>query len=929
MVKLEIKPLSADGNAPDPETPPKVSKTANVFNSGLTWSQWDTTRSDQHFIIEATKGEMSVPVGGKAWLVLSAITNDSPSRLIPLIAGPVEISEDGYQNEGTPPDPEESYYTSDEVDAMFAAELDLNYIGAWDASGGTLPSTSGRVAKDYYLVSVQGTIGGVLHRQTDRLIFNGTGWDRVPGVGNYAEDASASASAAASSATAAATSATGASASATAASGSATSADTSATNAATSASVATASQSAAAASAATATTQAGIATTKAAESAASASTATTQATAATASQTAAAASASAASASATAANGSATAAASSATVAATSQSAAATSASTATTQATSATASANAAAASAATALNAISQAFKGGLAGASVPATSTATGDTYRITSAGTSQGKTWAIGDAAIYNGTSGSWTQLTGFYAGATSYAESLDSYRAPADWIYGDANTSNSGQIHGPFSSGSRGWMAGASAVTFLIRAKLATSGMSNADFVTMVSTLNQQYIPFMLRIGISGDSLFILQTSTTTGDSRSFTFATFRSVFSGQDVALVITISAGTSNPVVVVNGVDISASFVSATAGTAPAWLASDLVTTYHYVGQNWPAGRAPSCITVLGSMTTAEADEWRTKGIVPFWITQGGNAARLSAYSNSVAYGSSDANTTAATANSANCTISVESGARTGGAGAYFTRITASGVGSGLAGILALNLSEGYVATRYYAIRFWARSSVAQTIGVRHKLSNSGTSGMATVSITTSWSEYTAYLPVVNFSGQTAGNQLQFDLGVSTTGTTVDIDDLESFQLGALSLPRVQSILVVGDATAIGNNPARLRGAIGVTPNDRWTIPATIDTSTTGNKQLLGGSVFLEPLRNGFDYIDVETDGSPTLSIGDGTTATRYTASTALSAGRTRIALSNNFPADSAKTGIYCNVTSASGTYAKFTIVGHRNANA
>lgn len=75
-----------------------------------------------------------------------------------------------------------------------------------------------------------------------------------------------------------------------------------------------------------------------------------------------------------------------------------------------------AAAVSADTALAAISSAYKGDLAGGSVPATSTAAGDTYRITSAGTSQGKTWGIGDVAIYKGTSGQWTQLTGFYNAA---------------------------------------------------------------------------------------------------------------------------------------------------------------------------------------------------------------------------------------------------------------------------------------------------------------------------------------------------------------------------------------------------------------------------------------------------------------------------------------------------------------------------------
>jgi hypothetical protein len=52
---------------------------------------------------------------------------------------------------------------------------------------------------------------------------------------------------------------------------------------------------------------------------------------------------------------------------------------------------------------------YKGGIAGASVPATSTAAGDYYVISSAGTSQSKTWAVGDLAIYEGTSGNWSQI----------------------------------------------------------------------------------------------------------------------------------------------------------------------------------------------------------------------------------------------------------------------------------------------------------------------------------------------------------------------------------------------------------------------------------------------------------------------------------------------------------------------------------------
>jgi hypothetical protein len=51
-----------------------------------------------------------------------------------------------------------------------------------------------------------------------------------------------------------------------------------------------------------------------------------------------------------------------------------------------------------------------GTVSGASVPATQTGAGYYQRITTAGTSQGKTWAIGDYAFYLGASGTYLQIT---------------------------------------------------------------------------------------------------------------------------------------------------------------------------------------------------------------------------------------------------------------------------------------------------------------------------------------------------------------------------------------------------------------------------------------------------------------------------------------------------------------------------------------
>jgi hypothetical protein len=170
----------------------------------------------------------------------------------------------------------------------------------------------------------------------------------------------------------------------------------------------------------------------------SATTAGNAATAAGVSQTAAATSATAAATSATNAGNSATAAGVSQTAAAASAAAALASQNAAAASQVGAAASATSAAASAVLAQQAIAASFKGSLAGATVPATSTTAGDWYRITSAGTSQGKTWAIGDMAIYNGTSGAWTQIPGSLI-AEDRVLAGDARRALAPAFYFDGET----------------------------------------------------------------------------------------------------------------------------------------------------------------------------------------------------------------------------------------------------------------------------------------------------------------------------------------------------------------------------------------------------------------------------------------------------------------------------------------------------------
>ena len=60
---------------------------------------------------------------GKVWLVLSLQTTDSPARTITLLAGIVEIVQDGYNSAGTAPTVDNSAFTKAEADARFLRNL--------------------------------------------------------------------------------------------------------------------------------------------------------------------------------------------------------------------------------------------------------------------------------------------------------------------------------------------------------------------------------------------------------------------------------------------------------------------------------------------------------------------------------------------------------------------------------------------------------------------------------------------------------------------------------------------------------------------------------------------------------------------------------------------------------------------------------------
>lgn len=152
----------------------------------------------------------------------------------------------------------------------------------------------------------------------------------------------------------------------------------------------------------------------------------------------------------------------------------------------------------------------------------------------------------------------------------------------------------------------------------------------------------------------------------------------------------------------------------------------------------------------------------------------------------------------------------------------------------------------------------------------------------------------------------------------IEDTGTgTYSIKNVKIMFGGALSLPVVQPIAVLDDATTIGGNQARLVGVTPVTDKRDWRISA--DTWANGNQRLLEGAL-IDSTADIINTIEQTTTGTPTTTIGSDSAGSQYKASSALTAGInpttlvTRKAASNEFWVGSNSTAVV-----------RTTIKGHR----
>jgi len=456
------------------------------------------------------------------------------------------------------------------------------------------------------------------------------------------------------------------------------------------------------------------------------------------------------------------------------------------------------------------------------------------------------------------------------------------RQSAGYLQSDGATPNrAAGIQGPFdaTNNPRGWVAGAAVMEWCgwVEASSSTTGYIASLGSTPSAEPGNLYSAIWVRV-LTGSLIVRNSDVASTANYRNFAYSGFGTAYAGTRVWLRVILTNGTSNPEVWANGVNISASF-TLTTNAPPDWLNSSLLPNYHVTGWGWPAGRAPLGQWILGSLTAAESLAWMITGQPPAWVAAGGSAVnaitsvtRNSDFSAGATDWSTQFTATASVVSSAlNCTTSASND--------------------------NVRLTQGFFSRTVLPglrIRFTATISNFATTGGVLKAVMATASGQD-VFVITGNGTYSGEIE----SNTTIGYSFPIFTQTSAGSFTFTVDNLKLEFLGALSLPVVQPIACLDDATTLGGNQARLLGMIPVTDKRDWRISA--DTWLASNQRILEGAL-IDSTADIIDSIEQTTTGTPTVTIGSASAGVQYKASGALAAGInpttlvTRKAASNEF---------------------------------
>jgi len=432
-------------------------------------------------------------------------------------------------------------------------------------------------------------------------------------------------------------------------------------------------------------------------------------------------------------------------------------------------------------------------------------------------------------------------------STSTQAINDSDRKKEGFLYSDGTTTSRAQAQTP---GTRGNLAGAPLASWVGWVDVPSSNPSvNAHVAKLASNTTSDFTANGLAIYfVSGSAgLTITAPGATLGtDFRNFSNSTFRTTYSGQRIWLDVKLTNGSAtNPVVYVNGGDVSSSFSLSTGGSAPDWLSSSLSVSNFLTGYGWPAGIAPLGSWLNSHLTNAESDAWRTSGRPPAWVQFGGSAVN--------ATGDATLTTDSAWQDS-NGKFVVSGGSIVGTNVAQFEYIG------------ALATSGARILTAGSRVRW--KVVVSAISGGNNFVLQQGGNGQTIQAITAATTYSGTYTATVNDNTVNPFVIKNF----SATASGITITSIEWFVDGALSLPSVQSINVVEDTTALGGNQARL---VGNAPIVLDNVPVSVierpaEAYTTTSIQLLGGAVSGSRKRR---IVSVTGNSSASVNLSLGTT--------------------------------------------------------
>lgn len=520
-----------------------------------------------------------------------------------------------------------------------------------------------------------------------------------------------------------------------------------------------------------------------------------------------------------------------------SASAASGSASAAASSASSAALSASSASTSATTALNAIISTFKGGVAGGSVPATSTAAGDYYRITSAGTSQSKTWATGDLAIYNGTSGSWTQVSGGVTDPASLAAWTNT-KTPRGGIAfdGTANSkvtstlTNQAITTDPFS------------VTIGFSVPSSNPSATRGIFAVSSSATGAAAYGFDCAITTAGVLVVAIRGAALT-DYRVLSVSDFVGSYAGKIVQLGV-VRPSSGDVVLYINGTTVTAA--ETTGGAPPTNWQATVTSTYFTYGTAYAGQEFVGTITnaTFWNLALSAADCLEIAeagGAVPYRFQYGSQSSIIS------------------------------NGDFASSAG--WTTDTGWSIGSGVATINTSGTGALYRAPnvslkpyRTYRVTYTISGYVSG--GVRSQLNAPGAYGTERTANGTYSDEITTISAsnLIVFAGLGAETQLSIDnVSLTQIGAICHfgLDEGMGLQLHDSSTNKLDALMTV----------TRVQHLV---PKESFFIRAT--TNTNGNQQLLGGTALgTSSQQFRIRSWTIMSSSTPTVSLGNASGGDQY----------------------------------------------------